>query len=267
MNRKGYSRYTAVRRGLENEFGDVYTKSNLSDQTYTEVNICRSIEDQLFSWTRRGKHHDIVKRAWLTRATSKCDALACVRVPVPVSPEELQTLALSPIPQPSSPQSKPNQATIIKNVPRALANDFHHRGVIHDTAFKVGATPKVDIDTPSQDNKPSVGIQQSNLAISSLESLNTNEQGHNVFSSTTEKTLLSLPILIAGCERGFANGEEAVNQHRMNHVAAVRFLEALGITDMPVFGLYTDGGTCRVDYSFVESGSRVSLTNFITCVY
>ncbi|KAL4061991.1 hypothetical protein J3A83DRAFT_4114288, partial [Scleroderma citrinum] len=75
---------------------------------------------------------------------------------------------------------------------------------------------------------------------------------HDPFHFTPQKAIqgdpsirfdsLSLPILIAEYKKKDDSGIfKAVNQCRIYLVSAVRFLEALGITDQPVFGLVTKG--------------------------
>ncbi|KAL4063391.1 hypothetical protein V8B97DRAFT_1992062 [Scleroderma yunnanense] len=75
---------------------------------------------------------------------------------------------------------------------------------------------------------------------------------HDPFHFTPQKAIqgdpsirfdsLSLPILIAEYKKKDDSGIfKAMNQCRIYLVSAVRFLEALGITDQPVFGLVTKG--------------------------
>ena len=85
-------------------------------------------------------------------------------------------------------------------------------------------------------------------------------------SRSKASTVLGLPILVGEYKRG-TNGmtdeareaarETGTNQLRMYLTAAVKYMEAIGITGIPVYGVQTDGPIAVFSAAVIKGEYRV----------
>ena len=113
-----------------------------------------------------------------------------------------------------------------------------------------------------------LGMNFDNERKDSVSQLSEQLQNTHVADNTRSKasTALALPILVGEYKRG-TNGmteqareaarETGTNQLRMYLIAAVKYLEAIGITGIPVYGVQTDGPIAVFSAAVIKGEYRV----------
>ena len=286
----GWTTRSSVGGLFDDSFKEMYQQVIELWET-TEMNNARFVEAQGSNWWTRLTMHHILQRLWRSKTVSRCDALAGLLIPLKIDPKEeaafnsftFATLA-------KTKEAAPNHFSRIMNTPRdaplntrdeaaralpelkkiVTVGQSGQSGDVSSsrTALRVPAIDRIKNfarrDTASRRAEDEGEPIQHPYLLSETwyrgQAPRSSSEGKSETDSDDTKYLV-LPVLVAEWKAESVTREAAVNQHRMNHAAATRFLESLGITNFPVFGLISDGPRCTLDYSFVDgSESEVRIT-------
>ncbi|EKM58973.1 uncharacterized protein PHACADRAFT_249110 [Phanerochaete carnosa HHB-10118-sp] len=183
-----------------------------------EMACASEVKSRAVRWHRNLDNLRILYRAGVLGNFAVCDAFAYLRVPVRAPVKLLGQFALASL----SPIPQTKAAASGTKPTRNPANLFALIESTHYTPDITSLKDKADEHSAS---------------------------GHPA-------NLLSLPLLIAEWKKESVSGEQAANQHYINHVAGVRFLQACGITDIPLFGLRSSGPVLLLDYAYASPPER-----------
>lgn len=195
------------------------------DSRILEMTCAQAMFFRVLEWTRNLGDYHLLHRAALIRERAICDAFASLRVPVPgVSSGLLQDFALIG----TSPGPAPKQASDAKRTGQAHSDAASREDLIFTRTQETHYCPDVSANKgkeTSAKSKPFAG------------------------------DVLQLPVLIAEWKKEGGDAEQVTNQHYIDLVASVRFLQVCGITDFPVFGLRSNGPILYLDYAYATPPS------------
>ncbi|EKM61422.1 uncharacterized protein PHACADRAFT_248016 [Phanerochaete carnosa HHB-10118-sp] len=223
---------------LTARMGPMYPES--TDTVLHELTSAQAMLSRVFQWTRDLNDYHILRRATLIRERAICDAIASFRVPVlGVSSGLLQDFAL--IGTSSGPAMKrASDATSGEDAFFVKTQATHYR------------PPDI---MPSK--------HPTRLRQKADDSANKDKETFAKPKSVTAD-LLQLPVLIAEWKKEGGDAEQVANQHYIDLVASVKFLQVCGITDFPVFGLRSDGPILLLDYAYATPPSGDGTDSVIT---
>ncbi|EKM61483.1 uncharacterized protein PHACADRAFT_248126 [Phanerochaete carnosa HHB-10118-sp] len=232
---------------LTARMGPMYQDS--TDTWLHEFTSAQAMLSRVLQWYRDLKDYHILHRATLIRERAICDAIASLRVPVSgISSGLLQDFAL--ISTSSGPALK-------------RAPDADRTGQAHSDA--ASGEDVLFVETQATHYCPDIMPSQNPTRLGQKADDSANK-GKGTFAEPEPITadLLQLPVLVAEWKKEGGDAEQAANQHYIDLVASVKFLQVCGITDCPVFGLRSDGPILLLDYAYATPPSGDGTDSVIT---
>ncbi|PCH44662.1 hypothetical protein WOLCODRAFT_154702 [Wolfiporia cocos MD-104 SS10] len=200
-------------------------------------------------------YETVLDRAAVSPLTDVCDALGAVVVPLPVDEEKLSPYCfVDPIGPPTAEGSSTASTLALPTILEATKG------------------PSNDGEGSGQGNSRSTPPQSTSSSRDNVSSLDAFDISRRRFrydfsepaalaESVGELTLqesggpcswLELPLLVAVYQKRDTDRIKTQNQHRLYSTAAARFLETIGITRQPVFGVMSDGPVAVLTSTWVD---------------
>ncbi|KAI0915293.1 hypothetical protein AcV5_005457 [Taiwanofungus camphoratus] len=181
----------------------------------------------------------------------KCDALGTLRIPIAVAEELLKTIRLAnlapyatPYESQHSPQSRPDSLSPPDNKQGASTP----KGTNHTYAMVASTTcPSRAIHNRFREERK----DPVSLLTETLKGLGFDCK---VKSDSSESAILELPLIVIEYKKASYSETQGENQHRLYCTALLRFLEAIGITDYPIYSVLAEGPQATLSSARIRNG-------------
>ncbi|KAH9929306.1 hypothetical protein B0H21DRAFT_700160, partial [Amylocystis lapponica] len=186
------------------------------------------------NWDTTRNYRTLLERLGSDPAIGRCDALGTLCVDIPDTEHTFLdgfSFAFPPSSRTSdrTHQLKPavqENEELLSTPSSHAADDF---SITPITTSNFVLNSNADFDTVAIDNATTDGL------------VHTTPQKLGANSPPTSGAVLELPLLVVNYKKASTDVAKFTNRHRIYSVAAVKFLEDIGITDFPVFSALTDG--------------------------
>ncbi|KAI0918097.1 hypothetical protein AcV5_002870 [Taiwanofungus camphoratus] len=209
------------------------------------------VENQALDWMDRWRRLELLSRMGQAPHQGKCDALGTLRIPIAVAEELLRTIRLAnlapyatPYESQHSPQSRPDSLSPPDNKQGASTP----KGTNHTYAMVASTTcPSRAIHNRFREERK----DPVSLLTESLKGLGFDCK---VKSDSSESAILELPLIVIEYKKASYSETQGENQHRLYCTALLRFLEAIGITDYPIYSVLAEGPQATLSSARIRNG-------------
>lgn len=226
-----------------------------SEALAAEQACVADVQHRMGSWRKQLDELHVFRRASAMSSTAVVDAMAYLRVPVSIPKAQLQDFALA-------------------NTSYSASEVTESRSATDEAASEMQPSTSDSAKTPQQRKGGSsarpptrssqkTSVKQEKSVISSdfpssswvpdinIDGLDDDKERNPMLAE--DQHYLHLPILVQEWKKPDGDIRQATNQQLLDLVSSVRFLEACGIVNFPVFGLVSDGPFLDLDVAFTDS--------------
>ncbi|KAI0940459.1 hypothetical protein AcW1_003650 [Taiwanofungus camphoratus] len=253
-----FAEYVKKTQGMENKRVGDWTEANLGPSTAAQrrqLAIRQELDDshyvmgEAYDWMTRWRRLELLTRMGQAPHQGKCDALGTLHVPIAVAEELLKTIRLAnlapyatPYESQQSPQSRPDALS----PPQTKRNSNTIEGGTNHTYIMVASTK-----CPSRAIHNHLCEERKGSVSSLIESL----KGLAFdCKDSSESAILELPLIVIEYKKASYSQTQGENQHRLYFTALLRFLEAIGITDYPIYSVLAEGPQATLSSARINDG-------------
>ncbi|KAI0918133.1 hypothetical protein AcV5_002904 [Taiwanofungus camphoratus] len=209
------------------------------------------VGDRAIDWMDQCRRWELLTRMGQAPHQGKCDALGTLRIPIAVAEELLKTIRLAnlapyatPYESQHSPQSRPDSLSPPDNKQGASTP----KGTNHTYAMVASTTcPSRAIHNRFREERK----DPVSLLTETLKGLGFDCK---VKSDSSESAILELPLIVIEYKKASYSETQGENQHRLYCTALLRFLEAIGITDYPIYSVLAEGPQATLSSARIRNG-------------
>ncbi|PCH39373.1 hypothetical protein WOLCODRAFT_85527 [Wolfiporia cocos MD-104 SS10] len=191
-------------------------------------------------------YETVLDRAAISPLTGICDTLGSVLIPLPVDEEKLASYCfVAPIGPPTATRSSMLPTYALPTTPEETTGRSNNRRSGQGSSRSAPPQPT----SSSRHNVSSPGASDV-FRYDFFRAGRT--RGLTLHEPSGPRSWLELPLLVVEYKKKDTNHIKAQNQHRLYSTAAARFLESVGITRQPVFGIVSDGPVAMLTTTWVD---------------